>query len=231
VTKREKALKLSKYLGYQFKSIKLLETALTHKSVSAKNNERLEFLGDSIINFLMAKTIYQAKATAKEGEMSRLRASLVKGETLAEIAKELNLSEFLVLGTGELKSGGHHRKSILADTLEAIIAAIYLDSHIVTCEQIVMPWFASRLDNLSQYQLKDPKSALQEYLQSKAMALPTYEVTCIEGDPHKQIFTVMCCVNEMKKQTEGHANSRRYAEQMAAKAMLELLKTDKGNKQ
>lgn len=229
--KQEKLLKLSTVLGYQFNDIKLLQQALTHRSAAAKHNERFEFLGDSIINFLMAEALYHARAFAKEGELSRLRASLVKGETLAEIARDFELGQYLFLGSGELKSGGHQRDSILADAVEAIIAAIYLDSNMETCREVVTQWFSERLSDLSKYKAKDPKTNLQEYLQSKSHDLPKYTVVNVEGEPHAQTFTVLCEVAALDLTAEGKANSRRRAEQAAADKLMKTITKKKGNKQ
>jgi len=231
VKKQEKLLKLSTVLGYQFNDIKLLQQALTHRSAAAKHNERFEFLGDSIINFLMAEALYHARAFAKEGELSRLRASLVKGETLAEIARDFELGQYLFLGSGELKSGGHQRDSILADAVEAIIAAIYLDSNMETCREVVTQWFSERLSDLSKYKAKDPKTNLQEYLQSKSHDLPKYTVVNVEGEPHAQTFTVLCEVAALDLTAEGKANSRRRAEQAAADKLMKTITKKKGNKQ
>ena len=177
-------------LGYQFQDEALLEAALVHRSVSAENNERLEFLGDSIVNFVIAKTIYHRFPLAKEGHLSRLRANLVRGDTLAQIAKEISLGDFLKLGPGELKSGGDQRASTLADTLEAVIAAIYLDGNNASCEAVILQLFKDRLDNVSlSKDLKDPKTQLQEYLQARKLPLPTYNIASVEGDAHNQVFS------------------------------------------
>jgi len=225
--RKDKLKKLSDVLGYQFHDLTLLEQALTHKSISSKHNERFEFLGDAVINFIIAEVMYHERMLAREGELSRLRASLVKGETLAAIARELMIGEYLILGSGEMKSGGHQRQSILADSLEAIIAAIYLDSDMVRCKEVVLSWFESRLCNLGEYKQKDPKSKLQEYLQSKKMALPTYQVASVAGEPHDQIFTVACYASKLDLTTTGQASSRRKAEQIAAESMLALIKQKK----
>lgn len=226
--KKEKLLQLSTIIGYEFNDLKLLQQALTHRSAASKHNERFEFLGDSILNFLIAEALYQARAFAKEGELSRLRASLVKGETLAQIAREFELGQYLFLGVGELKSGGHQRSSILADAVEAIIAAIYLDSNLDTCKRVVMTWFEQRLSELSKYKAKDPKTNLQEYLQGKGYDLPNYTVLKVEGEPHDQTFTIRCDVEVLALTTEGESNSRRRAEQSAALAMLNLITDKKG---
>lgn len=217
--------KLAQKLGYTFKNNSLLEAALSHRSAGNQNYERLEFLGDSILNFVIAAELFRRYPKAKEGELSRLRASLVNGETLAELAHEFNLGEYLRLGAGELKSGGSHRASILADALEAIVGAIYLDSDLVTCQQQILTWFASRLENLSARVVpKDPKTRLQEYLQAHKLPLPEYEILSIEGEAHAQTFHVKCQVAGLSQTAEGTGISRRKAEQESAKQMLELLR-------
>ncbi len=218
------AKRLCKNLGYTFNDIALLERALTHRSVTLKNNERLEFLGDSIINFLMAEVLFQQCPKAQEGELSRLRAALVKGDTLAEVAKELHVGEYLKLGQGEMKSGGFRRSSILADALEAIIAAIYLDSDMDTCRQLVSKWFASRCADVTTVMVpKDPKTRLQEYLQAHHLSLPEYSVTNIQGEAHEQTFTIECRVEKLSTTAIGVGSSRRKAEQQAAKQLLDEL--------
>jgi len=210
--------RLHKTLDYQFTNLDYLELALTHRSFSgSKNNERLEFLGDSILNFVIAEALYFKFPGAKEGQMSRLRASLVKGETLAKIGISWDLGDYLKLGSGELKSGGFRRESILADTVEAIIGAISLDQGREVARQKVLDWYASRLDSLTLDQVtKDPKTQLQEYLQSRKLPLPLYQVDSIVGDPHEQTFTVSCKVEALEETVSGIGNSRRSAEQNAA---------------
>lgn len=222
--KANKLRALQKRLSYEFKSIDLLELALTHRSFKGANNERLEFLGDSILNFVIAEDLYQRFPAAKEGQLSRLRARLVKGVTLAEIAKEFDLGDHLKLGAGELKSGGHRRDSILADAVESIIGAMYLDSSHKRCEEVVLSWYASRLDALSlEDTQKDPKTRLQEYLQSMKKSLPKYDVTDVSGEAHDQTFSVSCVLDELGTTTTGVGGSRRSAEQKAAKEALKLL--------
>lgn len=217
--------KLCKNLSYQFKDCSLLRAALTHRSVCATNNERLEFLGDSIVNFIIAEIIYDKFPKATEGELSRLRANLVKGETLAEIAREVSIGQYLVLGPGELRSGGETRQSILADTLEAIIAAIYFDAGMKACQLAVLQLFAQRLQQASiQDELKDDKTQLQEYLQARRFPLPTYQVISAKGDAHKQIFEIECTVLGFDYSSRGSGTSRRRAEQVAAKRYLKEMK-------
>lgn len=216
---------LQKNINYQFKDSALLQTALTHKSHSSAHNERIEFLGDSILNAVIA--IYLVKHFSKldEGVLSRTRASLVKGETLAAIAKELKLGESLQLGVGERKSGGHKRASILADALEAIIGAVYLESGFERAERLVLHLFEKRLASDAIYSLdKDPKSQLQEYLQAKKMDLPCYEMHKVEGKDHEQIFTIICEVAALNLKVKVQAANRKTAERKAAEKILQKIK-------
>ena len=208
-------------IGYQFTDMSLLEQALSHRSFSRKNNERLEFLGDAILNCTIAQALYHQFPNAKEGQMSRLRAHLVKGDTLAEIGREFKLGDFLKLGSGELKSGGYRRDSILADAVEAIIGAISLDADLLTAQSILLNWFKQRMANLNlKENIKDSKTRLQEYLQGRRLALPEYQVVCIEGEAHQQQFTVHCTIESMNDPLIGVGSSRRMAEQEAANAAL-----------
>jgi len=216
--------KLSRVLDYQFREEALLQTALTHSSFGQGHNERLEFLGDSILGWVIADALYQRFPHAREGQLSRLRAGLVKGVTLAEISRELELGKYLRLGQGEMKSGGFRRESTLADALEAIIGAIFLDSDIVTCQQQVLNLFASRLESLSlDDTLKDPKTRLQEYLQSRQQALPNYRILSTTGKEHEQVFNVACDVDLLESSVESSGTSRRHAEQAAAQLALNAL--------
>lgn len=211
-------------IGYLFADIKLLNLALTHRSYGGRNNERLEFLGDSILNFIIAEDLFSRFAEAREGQLSRLRARMVKGVTLAEIAREFNLGDYLYLGAGELKSGGFRRDSILADALESVIGAIYLDSNFSKCRERVLYWFDSRLASLNQADTtKDAKTLLQEYLQARQQGLPKYEVVSVQGLAHAQVFNVKCYVDELSDSTEGVGSSRRIAEQKAAHKALNAL--------
>lgn len=215
---------LARKLGYDFKDLDRLELAMTHRSCGKKNNERLEFLGDSILNFIIAEELFKRFPQAREGQMSRLRALLVKGETLAEIARELGLGDYLRLGSGELKSGGFRRDSILADAVEAIIGAIYTDSEMATVRPFVLRWYAERLDKLDLNEtLKDSKTRLQEFLQSRRLALPNYELLRVDGEAHDQTFYIRCHVETMAQPTDGVGSSRRQAEQEAARQALQLL--------
>lgn len=215
---------LQQRLGYRFDDEALLRLALRHRSVAGGNNERLEFLGDSILNHVIAESLYQRFHTAREGQLSRLRASLVKGETLAEIGRELGLGEHLVLGPGERKSGGHRRASILADAVEAIAGAILLDGGMDTCRDSLLRWYGDRLQKLSADAAdKDAKTRLQEWLQGRGKGLPEYELLSVQGADHRQQFRVRCHLADMDMSFEGLDSSRRRAEQRAAAAALEVL--------
>ena len=216
--------RLQRGLGYTFNDPKLLTLALSHRSVGGHNNERLEFLGDSILNHIIAESLFQRFPAAREGELSRMRASLVKGETLADVARELDFGEFLLLGPGERKSGGHRRGSILADALEAVIGAMLLDSDVQQCRQCVLAWFAPRLEQLSGGSVdKDPKTRLQEYLQGRQCPLPEYELLDVHGEAHDQQFRVACRLQKPTLVAEGAGSSRRKAEQVAARNALQGL--------
>lgn len=224
MTEQEKLEQLQRRLGYHFNDPQHLKLALTHRSFGGRNNERLEFLGDAILNMVIAQHLFDSFPNAREGQLSRLRARLVRGVTLAEIAREFDLGEFLRLGSGEMKSGGNRRESILADAVESIIGAIYLDSGFEASRERVLAWFAQRLDNLSlEDTRKDPKTRLQELLQSRQKALPQYEVVEVKGEAHQQTFYVHCHVPMLSASTEGSGSSRRIAEQAAAQAALEAL--------
>lgn len=222
----DKIRRLMQALGYEFRDLAWLELALTHRSVSgARNNERLEFLGDSILNFLTADSLYDRFPQENEGRLSRLRAMLVKQDTLADMARDLDLGEYLRLGAGELKSGGFRRESILADTVEAVLGAIYRDSgSIEVCRERLLAWFGNRLESVGQETvIKDSKSRLQEYLQGRRLVLPVYTVVSIEGEAHNQSFQVSCEVSGLATPTTGSGPSRRHAEQEAAAAALRQL--------
>ncbi len=211
-------------LGYRFRDPEFLDRALTHRSAGGRHNERLEFLGDAILGFFMAEALHRALPDADEGHLSRLRASLVRRETLAELAQDLKLGEQIRLGPGELKSGGYRRASILADALEAIIGAIYLDGDLPAARDVLGRLFEARLRNLPPPDaLKDPKTRLQEYLQGRSLPLPVYTVTGVEGEQHRQTFTVCCEIGELDARTTGRGTSRRRAEQTAAEDMLDRI--------
>lgn len=215
--------RLQRRIGYDFDEIGLLERALSHRSIGANNNERLEFLGDAILGFEVADQLYRRVDDADEGQLSRMRAYLVKRETLAEIARNLELGDLLHLGSGELRSGGQTRDSILADAVEAIIAAVYLDGGIDEARALVRRLLGDRLrEPAPEIRRKDPKTRLQEYMQSLGQPLPRYEITAVEGEPHDQTFHVVCATG-LVEDTQGRGNSRRKAEQAAARAMLTRL--------
>lgn len=219
---------LSKKLGYQFKEPALLKQALTHRSAKGVHNERLEFLGDSILNFVIAQVLYEMFPKSSEGELTRMRSSLVKGVTLAEIARDFKLGDHLILGPGELKSGGFKRDSILEDAIEAIVGAIFLDADINTVQKVVLNWFAQRLAIIQPGQeQKDPKSLLQEYLQGRKIALPQYDVIQITGQSHQQEFTVRCSSEKLNVEVITKGSSRRKAEQEAAQQLLDKIKNAK----
>ncbi len=216
--------RLSIRLGYEFSRPELLDLALTHRSCGSTNNERLEFLGDSILGFIIGEALFKQFPDAKEGQLSRLRSQLVKGDTLAEIARELQVGASLILGEGEMKSGGNRRDSILADSVEALIGAIYIDSNMETCAGCLFAWYESRLKALTCGEIaKDPKTRLQELLQSRRKPLPKYTVLTVNGDAHAQSFTVECRVSVLSAPTVATASSRRTAEKEAAAAALEML--------
>ena len=211
-------------LGYEPQDLALFRAALTHRSAPGANNERLEFLGDAVVNLAIAQRLYEAFPLATEGELSRLRARLVSREPLAEIAVSLGLGETLQLGSGELRSGGFRRQSILADALEALCGAIFLDGGLGAVEPIIARLFTARIAALpSPEALKDPKTRLQEYLQSRSLTLPRYLILGIEGEDHAQTFRVSCEVPGLALRVEGGGSSRRRAEQQAAQAMLEAI--------
>ena len=216
--------KLEKALCYQFKSTELLKDALTHRSASSKNNERLEFLGDSILNFVIAADLFTRYPTSSEGDLSRIRASLVNKEGLYTVSKQLNLGDYLILGSGELKSGGYRRNSILADTVEAILGAVYMDSDFDKCRDLILRLYDELLNNIPDADsLKDPKTRLQELLQSRKYPLPEYTVIEVTGQAHNQQFKMKCEISDLQLSSEGKASNRRKAEQQAANAIIALV--------
>ena len=215
--------KLCRMINYQFIHPEYLQLALTHRSASSQHNERAEYLGDSVLNFVVAHALYDEYPKAAEGELSRYRATLVKKDTLADIARELNLGDYILLGSGELKSGGHRRASILADALEALIAAVLLDTGFESAKKLIYFLFDAKIKAVSGRELKDPKSRLQEFLQSRKFELPSYHVNEVSGDPHLQHFIVSCDIQELSVQTVGEGSSRRRAEQSAAEAALDII--------
>ncbi len=212
---------LARSLEYAFRQPELLESALTHRSAGSRNNERLEFLGDAALGFVIAEWLYEKFPDASEGQLSRLRASLVKRETLAEVARGLDVGDYLRLGSGELKSGGFRRDSILADALEAILGAILLDRGYPEVHAAVHRLFATKMAGLSSAdELKDPKTLLQELLQSRKLGLPVYDVISVSGKAHQQHFVVECRVADLDLSVKGEGGNRRGAEQAAARNML-----------
>ncbi len=213
--------RLQRRLGYDFRDESLLVQALTHRSAGSRNNERMEFLGDAILGFEVAENLFQRHPNASEGELSRARAQLVKRETLAAVARNLELGEYLILGAGELRSGGQTRDSILSDAVEALIAAVYMDSGIEPARALVRRVLRERIVNCSpQEQPKDAKTRLQELLQAQGKALPAYEVISVEGSAHEQRFIVQCVVSSLDVIEKGEGTSRRKAEQEAARKVL-----------
>jgi ribonuclease-3 len=215
--------------GHAFKDAELFQAALTHRSAGGEHNERLEFLGDSVLNCAVARLLYDAHPGADEGALSRLRATLVSGETLAQLAGDLGLGEHLRLGAGELKSGGYRRASILADALEALVGAIFVEAGFDAAAAAVEHVIGRRLEELPTAEaLKDPKTRLQETLQARGLALPVYALTAASGDPHAQLFTVTCEVPIFGLLAIGKGGSRRSAEQSAARKLLDLLPGEMG---
>jgi|TARA_R100001463_G_scaffold5594_25_gene18963 ribonuclease-3 len=212
-------------LGYRFNDIELLALALTHRSVSRhRNYERLEFLGDAQLGQIISIALFERFPDAAEGQLTRMRASLVRGQTLALVARELGLGDYLVLGGGELKSGGFRRDSILADSLEAIIGAILLDGGEAPCREVVLDWFDERLQIITpQSAQKDAKTRLQEWLQARKFELPTYQVTQVEGLAPAQTFEVTCELEQMQQTFKAQGASRRKAEQQVAATVLSWL--------
>lgn len=220
--------RLEQVLGHGFARPKLLLQALTHRSHSSPHNERLEFLGDSVLNCVIATQLYDKFASLKEGELSRLRASLVRQETLAEIAVQLSLGDQLLLGEGELKSGGFRRPSILADALEAIFGAVYLDAGFSAAEAVIVGLYRDRLAQINPKETnKDPKTALQEWLQARRMPIPQYQLLATHGNAHDQAFDVACLIPALGLEVHGSGGSRRIAEQQAAQAALTRVQQEK----
>lgn len=215
---------LAKKLGLAFAQPQLFTMALSHRSVGAQNNERLEYLGDSVLGFVIAEKLYQLFPTAGEGALSRLRASLVNQTSLAELARQHNLGDYLILGSGELKSGGFRRDSILSDALEAIMGALLLDQGVDACRSWILTLFAEKLNELKiDNWSKDPKTRLQELMQARKQPLPSYELVSMSGVEHAQSFEVKCSVAVTQQSCTGVGISRKRAEQAAAEQMLTLL--------
>lgn len=218
---KEKLWVLEQRLGASFSNKELLMRALTHKSAHRLNNERLEFLGDALLSTIIADLVFKYFKEAPEGELTRARAFLVKKDTLSLVAQEMGLGDFLYLGIGEKRSGGFSRDSILSDALEALIGALYLDQGFKACFECVERLFQSRIENLDVTRTKDPKTQLQELLQSQKKPLPRYEVLSVIGEPHAHFFTVVCHVEAYAYSVEGQGRTRRFAEQIAAQKALE----------
>lgn len=215
---------LCRQLGHVFAQPHLLQCALTHRSHSQPHNERLEFLGDSILNCVVAKHLFDAYPDLPEGDLSRLRSNLVNQQTLCTLAQQLNLGELLRLGEGERKSAGFRRPSILADALEAIFGAVFLDAGFAATEQVILGLYVPFIAQADVQSLgKDYKTLLQEYLQGRKLALPKYAVLAIRGEAHAQLFQVECEIGQLKLTTRGEGNSRRSAEQNAAEAAYRQL--------
>lgn len=216
---------LKRKLDYEFGDPDLLARALTHRSAPGGSNERLEFLGDAVLDTVVSEVVYRSMPEAPEGDLSRVRSSLVKDSSLADIAAALGLGEHLILGSGERKTGGHRRESILADGLEALFGAVYLDAGYEACRQVVERVFGERLVDLPDpADLRDPKTRLQEWLQARGMPLPRYEVTGVSGKAHQRRFEISCEVDGAGGPETGTGASRRSAEQRSAERMLRRLK-------
>lgn len=213
-------------LGYEFQDVDLFRQALTHRSAPGESNERLEFLGDAVLDTVISEVVFRAQPNSPEGDLSRLRSSLVKDTSLADLAADIGLGEFLILGSGERKSGGHRRESILADALEALIGGVYLDAGYEAAGRLVERLFGDRLFDLPDPRdLRDAKTRLQEWLQARQLALPEYELVDVSGQAHRQKFTVSCALDGVADATAGVGTSRRHAEQQAAERMLKRLKS------
>ena len=214
-------------LGHDFSNTELLTMALTHRSFSRNHNERLEFLGDALLGMFIADELYIKFPEAAESDLTRLRSSLVKKEALAQLAKQLDLGSHIRFGIGENKSGGRQKESLLANTLEALIGAIYLDSDLENCRRFILKLYASLLDELTAENIpKDPKSELQEYLQANKKSLPAYNVVAEEGEAHDKLFTIECSVDGITKPIVAKGRSKRNAEQTAARTALEMIALD-----
>lgn len=215
---------LLKTLDYEFQDSDLLRLALTHRSAAGGNNERLEYLGDAVLDTVVSEIIYRQRPDADEGVLSRLRSHLVKDSSLADLAAELGIGRYIVLGPGEKKTGGHRRESILADALEALFGAVYLDAGFEAARKLICRAYGDRLQSLPDgEELRDPKTALQEFLQARQMGLPEYEKEKVSGKAHQQVFEMSCSVEGIEHKTTGTGGSRRDAEQQAAERMLAKL--------
>jgi ribonuclease III len=221
--------RLQRVLGYRFQDGRLLQRALTHRSIGHDNNERLEYLGDALLNFVIGEAVFLSQAKASEGELSRLRATLVREETLAQVARRIDLGDEVLLGSGELKSGGFRRDSILADALEAVLGAVHLDGGFDAARSLCLRLFEPELQHLPDPDtLKDAKTRLQERLQAASRPLPEYSVLSEEGPPHQRAFRVRCRLPDSAAETTGEGASRKIAEQRSAERMLQELNNEGG---
>ncbi len=223
----DKYAHFNKVLGYTFNDEAMLEQALTHRSAAKAHNERLEFLGDAVLGMVIGEALFRKFPQVPEGKLTRMRSTLVKGDTLAELAREAKMGELIKLGPGELKSGGSRRGSILADAVEAVLGAIYLEAGMQTVQEVILKLWQQRIESLDpNAHPKDNKTRLQEYLQSRKMPLPTYDVINITGKDHAQTFEVSCHAAGLEEPVLAQGDSRRKAEQQAAKITLEKLLND-----
>lgn len=221
---KNKLVALQKQINYSFKNIDLLIHALTHRSANKIHNERLEYLGDSILSYVIAEALFERFPKVDEGDLSQMRSSLVCGETLAKMGQNFNIGDSMILGPGELKSGGHRRESIISDAVEAIIGAIYLDSDIQTIKQLILAWYQTRLVQIQPgIRQKDSKTRLQEYLQGQRQNRPVYLIVEVIGDDHDQEFVVQCKLENDDNQYLGRGVNRRKAEQAAAQMAIDKL--------
>jgi ribonuclease-3 len=221
------AVWLKNALDYEFSDEQLLQKALTHRSAPGANNERLEYLGDAVLDTVISEIVFLARPDASEGALSRLRSYFVKDTMLADLASSLGIGNHIVLGSGEKKAGGHRRASILADAIEAVFGAVYLDSGFETAKEVIRRAYGTRLDDLpDSADMRDPKTRLQEMLQARKLSLPDYDVVQVSGKAHEQSFKVSCIVRELGLATDGKGGSRRDAEQAAAVSMIELMEQD-----
>ena len=218
------AKQLQDRLQYQFSDPQLLTLALSHRSCGSNNNERLEFLGDAVLGMAISSFLYKRFPEAREGDLSRIRSQIVRAESLAEIARNLDLGPELLLGPGEMKSGGHRRDSILGDTVEALLGAVFLDQGLGAVEACIQNWFSKSLNTLTlDSPVKDAKTALQEWLQARSKPLPEYLVVKIEGEDHSRLFTMSCKIDAVEEAAEATASSRRKAEQLVAEKLVKKL--------
>ena len=226
-TSTDLRLHIKKILGHDFRDAGLLSQALTHRSFSRNHNERLEFLGDALLGLFIANELFIRFPDAAESDLTRLRSSLVKQETLAQLAKQLDLGSYIRFGIGEHKSGGGRKDSLLANAMEALIGAIYLDSDLESCRRFILAVYASLLDGLTLENIpKDPKSKLQEHMQADRKPLPAYNVIAEEGEAHNKMFTVECCIDGLARPIVAKGRSKRAAEQTAARTALDMIAPD-----